>query len=307
MGSQPNVGSMLVSPGQPKPMQPGEFQVTGNPNQVSFGLQHIAPPSPLYIQRDDAIGLAMSSSQSAEVITITGRFLRANDSVVQPFMFTFAPTAQYSVQTKTFPLGEGYLLGLTVSASTATVRGMTFCAVYLTRGKVSATPLAGVDQLLCQDYVTSNQPSGWPGGRILNAFEGNGNMSLVNIGGTAAGADFVFTPNPGAIARLRGVIATLVTSATVANRAVTFQCGTFPRNAVPATTFVTASQTKTFTLMPGVQPYTDCNGNFVLPCPDPSQTVGNASTLIASLTTGIQAGDQWGPINAYYEEWLNMK
>lgn len=78
MGSSPipSAGTTIPTPGQPQPMQPGEWQGSASPTSVNFSSQHIQPPSALYIQTGEILSVSLNSDGGvSETITISLRML----------------------------------------------------------------------------------------------------------------------------------------------------------------------------------------------------------------------------------------
>jgi hypothetical protein len=295
----------LTNPsGQPLAMQPGEFALTPGANQVSIGLENVAPPSTLYIQRDDVLGIGCFAGK-AHTVTITGRFLRANDGVVIQFSQAFA-VAAYTFTRNTIPLGEGYLLSVTAAVSATIAAGECFVSIDLIRGPFLSQP-GIVTQTLVADYVAFTRPIGWPGGRQINAWDVPGFPISVAVADPAAGADWVLA-SPGSSSRaVRFVTARLVASGAAANRQVVFRIGTdVGVMDIGATANVIASQVAVFRLLVGVGPYTDAAGNFQLPLPmGPGYHNTSSSTVsVRTITTNLQAADQWSLVTVGFEEWI---
>lgn len=293
--------------GQPNPLQPGEFQQSAPANQVSFDVLKVAPPSNVYIQRDDVLSVVFNSRTTGDVATISGRFLRVPDGVIVPFAFTLRATSIFATNANVFPLGEGYLLALTASCSLIQQRGGCFVSVGLQRGALSVSPRIGTTQILFADYVTANQPVSWPAGRILNCSEGPGFLTNRNPGNPAAGSDWTSAMIGGARVKVRGCTATLVTSAAVANRQVTFiMTVTGSTITIGALVNIPASQTVRFCLSEGVGPYTGADGTVYLPLPNDTWLL-SATGGFGSSTNNIQAADQWTSIQVAVEELIDVQ
>lgn len=298
-------GSALVSAGQPKPFQPGEFVLAGPSNIVTFGLVKVAPPSPLYIQRDDQLAFLFQSSFANDQLLVSGRFLRAADGQVVPFTAAFKVSGAGNRNVQTLALGEGYLLSLSAVSFSSSVRGQLFCTAFIQRGLVATAPLTGANQILFSDYVMSDQPVGWPGGRIVGAVEGTGGFISGTQANPAAGADISVPVTPNVTLRMHWISATLTTSATVATRIPTFFIGGSGQG-VPNVAPITgqaASTAVVYKLIQTVQPYTDAGTNVTLPLP-PNLVLPTASSVFVTSTAGIQAGDQWSNIHFIYEQFL---
>ena len=95
-----------------------------------------------------------------------------------------------------------------------------------------------------------------------------------------------------------GILGRLVTSATVANRVptLTFSTGNSVFARIPAAVTVTAGLTRYFMWYPEAQAAND-GSVYQLPIP---RLILDAGAIIATSTTGIDAGDQWDAL------WLNL-
>lgn len=307
----PGPVSGLVAPGQPRPLQPGEFALSQPPNLITFGLSEVGPPSPLYIQRDDIIGINFSTVlPGSEVITVFGRFLRASDGVIIPFQKDIpvrAANGQGISQNLT--LGEGYLLSATATCQQAIARGQTYVQVYLTRAGANVVSNVVAGQVLFADYVTAFIPVGWPSGPILLPGESSGarmDFTVTNTGPTQ-----LFNASPPvavtALYRVAFVQCILTTSATVANRVLGLELEAFNSGKVQvvAPTAQVASTVKTYTFAVGIQNYTDGNGNFAIPLPTPypqAKWTGSGVAVTANVT-GFQTGDQFSAVEVLAEVW----
>ncbi len=323
----PPVGGtpVLPVPGQPGPMKPGEFQPGSMPNIVSFGFDHIGPPSNLYIRRDDHLQiLARTNVAGTETITVTARILLpvapspGQPSEPSPPPIVSLPNlATISVLSQTFtllgtrspnqfliPLSEGYLLSVDVSASAARTRGQTFVRVSIQPGVIVATQIQPVLPLFA-DYATLDTNIGWPGHRILNPTEGPGWLHSLQQGNPVAGADWALNVNVTARMRVRALAATLTTSAAVANRQVeiivddsvnTYYIDDVPANIVASTTTqITAAD---FNVPTGIV-------TTILHASIPSDLILPNPHRIRSNTVNLQAGDQWSNIWFHVEEWID--
>lgn len=296
--------------GQPQPYQPGEYAPIAPPNLVTFALQRVGPPSPIYIQRDDVIGITAVSIQNGEVLNVNGRFLRASDGVIVPFTYSFSMGNSFNVRQFTFALGEGYLLALNCNTTQAQRRGQTFVSCSLMRGKIVLSPSQGLFQILFQDYCHQNTFTGWPGGMIGDALSGVGAPNSYGGSNPGAGADFtVLAPSSSVFyfASVLYVQATLTTSATVANRLVNLQIAGLTQQHFGAISAIAASATVTLTWAAGASAYTDALGNQHMPLTSVVQCSGSPGTAFAnSTTTNLQAGDQWSAITVGVIEYVTL-
>jgi hypothetical protein len=295
---------------------------------VGFALSHIQPPSPLYIQRDDVLVIQASTSQSAEVITITGRLLLAptprggqpdapsgaapaldlrNSNIVQPILATVSPQNTRIPRVVTIPLAEGYLLSLASLAASAWTRGQTFVRATIVRGSgVSTQP----SQVLFADYVTQAFGAAFPNGRVTSPVEGPGWLTVRSSAVPGAGLNPTLTVPTNARWRIQSVFTQLVTNATAGNRDVTLvlAVGATQVGAYPAAVHIPASTTALIT-GGGISAYTPIiTADVQIPMPPDlalSWTSGGGAGSISTLTAGLLATDAYGAINALVEEWLD--
>lgn len=295
----------LITPtGQPRPIQPGEFKGAGKPNRVSIALDQVAPPSSLYIQRDDVFGFVVNSVGAGDSITFSGRFLRADDGVIVPFIKTIVVAVADRTQVDSLQMGEGYLLGVSCVGVTNAQRGRIYAACFLQRGAASLNPLATPTQVLFADYPTINQPIGWPNGRIISSWEGPGRQVGLSPSAPGAGNEILVTTGntDSCLIRLVTVSCTLTTNATVANRIPVFRSGgaTALSDIAVSPAAVPASTTRRFFLMTGGQSYTDANGDFHLPLPALGNDFMPNNAIFRTLTANLQGGDAWSNVNVIY-------
>jgi hypothetical protein len=80
MGSSPIplAGTAVGTPGQPSPMQPGEWVPSASPALVSFKRRSVEPPGELYVQTGEILAVSLNSNDgTAETITVVVRLLLA--------------------------------------------------------------------------------------------------------------------------------------------------------------------------------------------------------------------------------------
>jgi hypothetical protein len=322
------VGSSVIlpPPGQPKRGPDPTFKSAAIPNVVSFGFDHVSPPSPLYVQRDDVINLQMITSQAGEIVDFNIRFLlpyppqpgQPDVHGAQPAEVTqvaggYLVTYNFSIlqsgalrtaQNQNVQMTEGYLLSVAATARTATFPGQTFARVTLNRFRTTGSPSTAALPLI-QSYVTIGTVYGWPGGTLKLISEGPGWLHSIQVANPAAGADWTFTEPANSRVRLQSLRALLTTSATAANRNIQLQItdgvNTVWIASAPAS--VLASTTQQFTAVGTNSPTGVVTTIFAVVVP-PALLLPGAWT-IATVTANIQAGDQWSSIWLGVEEWLD--
>lgn len=321
---------ILPTPGQPKEGPDAGFRTAALPNIVTFGLLGVAPPSSLYIQRDDQLVISVATTiTGGETVTINGRLLLApfprggqpdkqpvmdvteqpqSSNIIQSVQRQLQIGTAYATTIITVPLSEGYLLGLTAVCLNALTRGQTFVRAYINRG-ASGVAANNASQALFADYCTNLHPVGWPNGRVQHGSEGPGNIRVMTVANPGAGADWSLSVTLNARWRIRSANALLTTSATVANRLPQIRLQHLsnviwlgpPSQAVPASTAANVSSSNAQVSATTVPTVVNC----ALPS-EPTLLGNGATTSVSSVTANIQAADQWSNIAVEIEEWLDQ-
>lgn len=318
---------LLPPPGQPKTGPDAAFKSSAVPNIVTFQLDRAAPPSNVYIQRDDVLILEVASTFQPITVTLFGRMLLApyqrggqpdgppvvdineqpqSSNLIEPILGQLVYTGGVGVtQQLKIPLSEGYLLSVSAFDSANSQRGATFVRAFLARG--ASTPLAPQSVFpLFADYTTQNAPIGWPNGRIVYPTEGPGDLFYQTVGQPAAGTDWLFTLPLNVRFRLRSLAATLTTSAAVANRIPRIQLKNisaliYYQGAVNQV-IAASTAAKVSAQMGQVGTATDVttvniglSGDVVLESGD----------SVVMNTLNLQGADQWSSIVLQFEQWLD--
>lgn len=289
--------------GQPLPKQPSDYTPAAKSRVVSWQLQRVTPPSPLYVSVDDKLVVGAASSQTNEVVTVNYRLLRAADGVIVPGQFTVKPAATRAITVQQQQLAEGFLLSVSVKAAVATTRGMTFVRAFLGAGPFGA---GQPSYMLMADYVTTAMAPAHPNGRVLAPVEGPGLLYSVRAAHVPAGGNWLFTVPANARWRVQSIQSQLVTSAAVANRQVSLVMASPTDNIVIIAGNVTqtASQTDFYIWADGVPYLSDTRLTDTQPLP-------RSMTLLAGFTVlsqvlNVQAADQWSDFAVIFvEEWLD--
>lgn len=320
------MGSSVILPptGQPKTGPDPSFSTPSIPNAVSFSFSGIAPPASLYVQKDDTLEMFAITNQPTDVVTYRVRFLRLEvpiggqpDHPAQtnypgglPVLGTIiifersiqlgAPRVFGSAYQQ---LGEGFILSLTAVGATATGRGQTFARAELVRSPQVQNLQV---QDLLSDYVDNGSAIAWPGGNYRHPSESTGWTHSVQVTNPGAGADWSFVVPTRGRMRLISLNAVLTTSAAVANRAPTYivddglnTVGVFGINAN-----IAASIAANITGTAGNFNGTVAPNLFGISVPDLMMLP--AGWHLRSLTSAIQAADQWSSIFLNVEEWLDF-
>lgn len=290
--------STLVPSGQPGPMQPSDYTPAGQSKVVSWQLKRLAPPSTVYITVDDVLRATAASSQTNEVVTISYRWIRAADGVLDYGQFTITPPNTRAPVQQDQPMAEGFLLSVSCKAAVASTRGQTFVRLFL-NPKALGTGQPGF--MLMSDYVTTRMAPGHPNGRILAPTEGppfpNGFSFAV-----AAGAEVQMIVPNNARHRVKAITVTLTTSAQLGTRTPQLSIlGTV----LPAQGTQGPSTFGRYTWMIKGVVQSDALSTFVSALPDLYFTGNGVLTQIQTLTNNLQTGDVYNPVNVLVDEWLD--
>jgi hypothetical protein len=268
---------------------------------VGFALSEVEPPTPLYIGLNDELRLRVFNSIALLVVHVRVR-LQLPDGQIVPQDFAFTPTSARALSEASFRLGEGFLLGLALRGEVAVARrGACFVQVLLMRGGVNADQPV---QTLVADYLTEGQLVGWPGGRIQQSIEGPALERDILGTDPAAGVEISETVPTGARWRIESFRFPLVTSAAVANRRVhlVIDDGANILYDLAAADLQTASLTRNYNATEDSFQRAAQDNEIYIPVPlDAVLTAGNR---IRTLTTLLDAGDNFGPPRYQVEEWI---
>jgi hypothetical protein len=259
----------------------------------------------MYCSNDSFIRVTVFAFTAASQLSVDYFILRSFDGDTSTGEETInAPNAGV-LATKDIPLTEGFLMGVTVRDLTGNaVRGTVFVTAVLLRGTAASNRVV---KLLFSDYAVANQPIGYPFGRTVQSVDGNGAIVAAQLGPIAAGQEAVLSgTSVGQRFSLHTASLTFVASATVANRNIEFRLlrnSSFIVWRLPIPAAITAGQTFNITLMSGGPAPVTIGSDIILPLPQP--TIILPPDSINTVTSGIQAGDQFTVVNVNGEGWVN--
>jgi hypothetical protein len=309
------------------------FKSAATPNIVTFGLERVGPPSPIYIQRDDQLVIEVVDFSGPHTVTVRGRQLLApfprggqpdkaptpdpsqtaqSSNLIEPFSQDVSTLAGGPASVvKTIPLTEGYLLSATVveTSQSTSQRGLVFVRVWINRGTTSALA-SNAFQLLLADYVTATHMVGWPAGRVVFPTEGPGRIANPVVTTPGAGVDWAFTMPVGMRFRIQSVNAQLVIANAGAARIIrvqivgqtgvlVWQSAAQQTGAINTTVQVSMSSNQVSSVVDTT------TLNLVLPAPCILQGVDAARDILRVSTTNINGADQWSAISIEAEEWID--
>lgn len=158
--------------------------------------------------------------------------------------------------------------------------------------------------ILCAGYISNDTFLSYPLGRLEGPVLGPGVIRTIAMGNPAAGAELSMTVPTNTRWRLLMLNATLASDITVATRqpSLLFTDGTNILGRVVSVNTGTATSTVMFT-------WTGLGINAAVASVVNSQSIPdfvylNGGSVISSVTTNLQAGDDWGAGFALVEEWL---
>lgn len=284
----------------------GDSVISARPNRlITLGVQDAAPPTDSYISQDDQLFTHIVNSAPGITVYITVRLLLP-DGRIQLNQFAYLPFSTRVNQQFAQFLAEGFLLSVTATGGPTNV-GQTYLNVTIARNlPVGTFPASGAyGEILLQGYLTGANALTWPRGQIGSTQSLQGYVRSITGTTPAAGAEISETVPINAIWRLKSFWFRLTTSAAVANRTphMVVTDGTNTVVDTPANLTQAASLVLTWQYIDGS-----------------ASSVGNdgvaffraeAGMLLASgykittVTTALQAGDQYTAPQYVVEEWIN--
>lgn len=266
-----------------------------------FEHEDLNPATNLYITVEDRLRVAFLSQQAGVVVNVVLRLQRPDGQVI-PLQYQITPASNATVQNSDFDLCEGFLLDCSVSTTTAGVRvGSVFAIVQVIRGSgANALP----SRTLISNYVSTGNVIGWPEGPNQQSVQGSGFPNKLLAGNPAAGADISQSVTTFQRWLLQAFTAQLTTSAAVANRNVHIQITDGTGNVFwdcAASAVQAASTTVRYSACGGVQP-TFADASAIISLPD--VMLLQQGWQIKTVTTLIQAGDQWANPNFNFIQYV---
>ena len=205
-----------------------------------------------------------------------------------PFTFTFFHTGSATPVTRTFGLTDIPISVTLTTGNDQSIAGEVFAALHLS---VNETRCA----LLAQGSPNFFDSLTWPSVVPMSPVSNLGRYTGYTGSNPAAGAECEVIPTTHQYLVLKTFQATLVADATAANRRVSLRAfdGTNDNTIGTTNVSVTANQTKTIIFGVGLQLIDDAVTNIIT-APIPDGIVVSPSGSINTITTNLQAGDNWG-------------
>jgi hypothetical protein len=289
---------IIVPPGDPV----APAQSTSRAPQITLSPQNVLPPNAIYLQQDDQLWIEFQSNGSViNTVAVRGRLLRP-DGVIIPIEQDFQLQISRSTIAGPVPLMEGWLLSLIVFPAFLGIRwGQLYVSLSLNRGTLAQFQIS---QTLCAGYTTLDTPLSWPWSGIRSPLETPGDIVTVVGGVPAAGAEITETVPTFVRWRLISFKFRFVTAIAVANRvpALALDDGANVYSLSTAGAVQIASITEDYSAAPGLMAtfLSGAVANLGLPM----NSFLPAGHRIRTITSAIQAADQYSAIEYAVEQWL---
>lgn len=284
-------------------MPPEVFPALATPF-VSAGARVIASPFQFVADVDTAIRVVSVCSAAGVVLAVQGRRFDERGQL-QVITETHTPASNRTTTTTTFKPGAGALLNLTVfAAQGAPLVGQCYVMVQLLRSTGATAIVLGT---LLGGYVTSTQALGFPGSPVMSSTEGEP-VSRAILGTTpAAGAEWIETVPTGARWELLSVFYGFTADATIAQRISDLVLRSSATNFLRllSNASIAAAETWAISWAPNL-PSIIYAGLFAAAASLPQRPILRAGDTFGSVTTGIQAGDQYTAPRYILREWLEV-
>lgn len=293
-------------PGQP--VRDGTPPANYLPDQGDYNsLTHyrrwgVEPYPAVYVNQDDIILAKVWSPGATSAVNVSIRMHMPDGRIVASFYtFSFSTVGATPAQ-QVVDQQEGFILSATVETPGAPY-GQCFVQLQIVRGRGTGDQTAG--QLLCSGYPGAGAAIGFPQTPATSPSAGAGLTAATTVANPAAGADWAYTVPAGVQQTLISVRAVLTTSATVANRFPVLRI-TSPTAQiladVSALAAETATSTVTYVWMAGA-PANNVNNVQQMALPTGLRLLPGST--IQTITSGIQAGDQWSAITITYTQFIS--
>jgi hypothetical protein len=266
-----------------------------------FGHENLQPAGNLYITVEDRLRVLILNRSGSVQLDINARIQRPDGQVI-PLKQSITTLVSGAFQAFELDLTEGFLLDVVANCVTANVHyGQVYVTVQLIRG---ASPNSIPTRVLIAAYAQSNVVIGWPDFPNQALTAGVGIPGTFNVANPGAGADWTFISALGDRSVVVSVEAVLTTAVAVANRVPHLQIQDTNNSIVfdvAAAAAQAASTVVRYSWIAGVQPVIN-DGAAIAPLPENLILVVNHK--IRTVTTAIQAADQWSAINIYIQSLL---
>jgi molybdopterin-binding protein len=280
------------------------FSLQTSTDVAGWNFEDADPPPAHYVEVNDQLQILTFANGGPLSVIVNVRMLGL-DGQIHPLQFLGA-IVNGSVPTITrFQLMEGFILSATVSVQSGLPNGnVCYASLSLVRSQFG---VGNVYITLCAGYVQTNYQISYPTMPPQRTTDGPGIVTSLIINAPAAGADLTVTVPAALRWRLVSISASLTTSATVANRQPALQLddGANVFALIPSGNTQVASTTATYTWGDGLVLSTAAAGQNTTA--SPGNCLLEAGFRVRTLTTGIQAADQWTAAWMHLARWVNQQ
>lgn len=289
-------------PTQPPAIAPSAIQT--RPRAVKITSQEVQPSMQLYLQDEDTLQLAVLANFNNAQAVFQLRILTPDGQIIPTVRTVISPVAGVFLTSAVFSLGECYLLSAAVGTPAPVGNGQwVYANITLFRGGI---PFQSTYTEITAGYISSHFAMSWPEWVPQRPTDGPGTPVSFNVANPAAGTDWSVTVPTARRWQLLAARARLTTGAAVANRfaGIVHTDGTNQLYFAGQNNAIVASSTGLLVFTPGVQPFSDTQGDFLVPLPSPD--ILEQGYVINSFTVGLQAADQWSGIQLMLQEWAEI-
>jgi hypothetical protein len=279
------------------------FSIQSAQPAVSFDFDEADPPWGDYVTVPDLLVIWAVALGGGSSVRVNLRILRP-DGVIIPFAISVPGNVTPTITPQTFNLPEGYILSGSITATGGTGVGAPMYAhVGLRRSPSTANDTYHV---LFQGQVLASVPMPFEAAVSRVPADGNGVIGTTAISTPGAGADFSFTVPNGVRMRPISLCATLTTSVAVSNRNPTLiiDDGVNVVADISASVAAVASGVFTITWADSMSFNSFLNSSITAALPGNMFMLGGWH--IRSVSSGIQAGDQWSAIRMATQNWIDL-
>jgi len=279
-----------------------ELEVYTRLPEVVLLPQRIPPAVPFYVPPGCFLRVFSYSSYGTTPVDIR-LVLMLPDGSMQVQTEAHAPNSDRSIALSDYPLPECFIVGLCASLySLSVARGRVWVDATVCRG----LPGPGAVSLhtLIQGYTSGRDVLKYPEGQWGESTDGRGWIRSITGTNPAAGSEISETVPTGALWWPIALIATLVTSATVADRyaSLILDDGTTTYVQMGYGTAHQASNSITYLWAVHTRREAVSNAPKLIPLPD--GIFMPAGHRLRTSTFGWQTGDDWGAPQLLVEEWI---
>lgn len=255
----------------------------------------------LYFAGDEGLRLSAQTGISSVTVRCTGTFFSFKNGYTV-FSFDLSPDADRGIDNAFFSFDEGVLINATVF-TTGSVDGHGGCYVRLFKIRGLPSTVTILDTLMT-GYVDGILPLNFPPRVLESQNSGRGRMRSITGSDPAAGAEISEAVPTNALWKVHGLLATLVTDATVTNRSphLQFTDGTTACWRGSSAGNQAASGNAVWNFGVGL------NADQISTIAQPGQISPDIylpeGFTVETITGNLQAGDNWGAPQLLVEEWI---